>query len=424
MIDKWHFDFFYSIPFWLALIFAAFLVRLARSNVRLKGYILLASSNVMLLAIPGFHVRDLLMVWSICAVSFAFSWVLCRQGGGGDENARRWIASLGVTAILVCLSFFKYHFFQDLVLQRHARPPKPSDYVFLIGVSYFSFKAIHVIVESYNHTITRLDALSYFNYITFFPSFISGPINRYDDFAAQAVAPGHGSLKRDLKIGGEKIVHGLFKKLVLVSLIFPYILTNQPTPLDKLSGYDFVIGLYAYALYFYFDFSGYSDLAIGGAHVIGIQLPENFNKPFLQRNIRDLWSNWHMSLTGWLVDYVYWPVVRKLRNFDYFRSRPVLLSVVGMNVTFIACGMWHGNSLNFVLWGAYHGLGISTAIVYQRQKKRLRSRSLQAYFASRYSRMAGALLTFNFFAAGLALFVLDTGKLRILLSAVFHWGHP
>ena len=125
-----------------------------------------------------------------------------------------------------------------------------------------------------------------------------------------------------------------------------------------------------------------------------------------------------MSLTGWLIDYVYWPVVRKLRNVEFFRPRPVLLSIVGMNVTFVACGMWHGESPHFILWGAYHGLGISALNLYQRQKRKIRSKLLQRYFASRYSRWVGMFATFNFFAAGLALFVLDIDKLRTLLSAV------
>jgi D-alanyl-lipoteichoic acid acyltransferase DltB (MBOAT superfamily) len=423
MLGTWRFDFYYSLPFWLALVVVACLVRSLGGNPRTKGYILLASSSALLLAIPRFGLRDLILVWMMAALSFSVSRVLCRKEGVSSEKKRLWLAIFGVAGVLAFLAFFKYHFIQDVLVRRHdASPPKPSDYIFLLGVSYFSFKAIHVVVESYKRATPALDALTYVNYITFFPSFISGPISRYSQFAAEMSADRRGKLTYDIKLGGERIIHGLFKKFVLVQVLFPHILTSQTKPLAQLSIWDVAGGLYAYALYSYFDFSGYSDLAIGGARVIGIELPENFNRPFLQKNIREFWSNWHMSLTSWLVDYIYWPLVRKLRNLDYFRSRPVLLSIVGMNVTFIACGMWHGEAPNFILWGAYHGLGISIANVYQRQKRKIRSPFLQSYFVSKYSRAAGALLTFHFFTFGMVLFALDMGKVRTLMSTLFRWG--
>jgi alginate O-acetyltransferase complex protein AlgI len=179
-----------------------------------------------------------------------------------------------------------------------------------------------------------------------------------------------------------------------------------------------LLGLYAYAFYFYFDFSGYSDLAIGSAQLMGIQLPENFNHPFLKRNIRELWTNWHMSLTGWLVDHIYWPLVRKMRGVQYFRERPVLLSNAGMIITFLACGMWHGEAVNFLLWGAYHGLGISVLTIYQRQKRKVESSFLQQYFRSRLSSAVGTFFTFNFFAIGLTLFILDMKNLRMFFKTI------
>ena len=285
-----------------------------------------------------------------------------------------------------------------------------------------SFKAISAVVDAYKGTLTGLGALRFLNYVVFFPAFISGPINRYSQFAGHGPGQPAGPWKDDLAIGGRRIVDGLFKKYVLVTLIFPHVLSTDPAALSALSPGKAAVGLYAAALYFYFDFAGYSDLAIGSARLMGIPLPENFNWPFLQRNIRELWSNWHMSLTSWLIDYVYWPVVRKLRNFQFFKPRPVLLSIVGMNVTFVACGLWHGESFHFVLWGLYHGIGISVLQLYQRWKRRIPSPRLQRYFASPYSRWMGALGTFHFFTVGIALFLLDTDRLGALLRAIFSWG--
>jgi len=417
----WSFDFYYSIQFWAALAVVAVLFRLLGSSALARGVLLLAASSALLLALPRFGPVDLLLVWLISGVAFAAARLLGR-GEAGLTPRRRWLAVGGVLAVLAFLCFFKYHALQDLLmggrLAARAAAAPHARYLALLGVSYFTFKAVHVIVESYKGTIRDVGGLAFLNYMTFFPAFISGPIHRYPDFAAQLAARGSGTLGADLAAGGERIVHGLFKKFVLVPIIFPYVLTAQTRPLSAFTLVDAGLGLYAYALYFYFDFSAYSDLAIGGARLMGLTLPENFNQPFLQKNIRDLWSNWHMSLTGWLIDYVYWPVVRKLRNLEFFRPRPLLLSVVGMNVTFLGCGIWHGEAANFILWGAYHGLGISLVNLYQRQKKRIRNARLQRYFQSSASRALGAFWTFNFFAAGLALFVLDLDQLRTLLSAV------
>jgi alginate O-acetyltransferase complex protein AlgI len=418
----WSFEFYYSAPFWVALALVAVIYRLLGSSARARGAILLVSSSALLLALPRFGPVDLLLVWLISGVTFAVARQLCTSPSQ-PASRRRWLVLAGVLAALAFLCFFKYRAIQDLLLPGrreagHAAGPL-AGYLVLLGVSYFTFKAVHVIVESYKGSIKAVDGLTFLNYMTFFPAFISGPIHRYPEFEGQLVADRPGALKGDLATGGERIIHGLFKKFVLVPIVLPYILAAPGRPLSALTPVEAVLGLYAYALYFYFDFSAYSDLAIGGARLIGLTLPENFNYPFLQKNIRDLWSNWHMSLTSWLIDYVYWPVVRKLRNLEYFRPRPVLLSVVGMNVTFIACGIWHGEAAHFLLWGAYHGLGISIVNVYQRQKKRIRSAPLQRYFQSRASRVVGAIGTFNFFAAGLALFALDLGQLRTLLVAVF-----
>lgn len=421
MLQGWKFAYYSSVAFWAALIAVAAVTRLGGVSARARNALLLLTSSALLLAIPGFRALDLALVWLVAAVAFAAARALA--GGAVPARLRPVLAAGAVLVVLAFLAFFKYHALQDLVLGPGRAPAAPGprgvpDYLVLIGASYFSFKAIHVVVEAFKGTIRAVEPVAFFGYMTFFPAFISGPINRYPEWAAQLAAPAATPVKDDLAAGAERIVHGLFKKFVLVPLVFPYALTSLGKPLTRASLAELAVGLYAQSIYFFFDFAGYSDLAIGSARIIGLRLPENFNRPFFQRNIRDLWSNWHMSLTSWLVDYVYWPVVRRLRNVEYFRTRPVLLSVVGMNLTFLGCGVWHGEAPHFVLWGAYHGLGISVLNVYQRQKKRVRHPALQRWWASRYSRWLGAFGTFNFFAAGLALFVLDVDQLRAILAAV------
>lgn len=415
------FDFYYGAPFWGAFAAVAAIVRLTGARGRAREAILLVASTLMLLALPRFELRDLALVLGVCAATFAVAAALCRDPGSAvGTGRRRALAVAGVTAVLGFLCFFKYRFVQGALLDPRSAEGGAPAYLFLIGASYFAFKAIHVIVDAYRRSLKRVDALHYVTYMCFFPSFISGPINRYEPFAAEVGADVRGRGAEDLALGAERIVHGLFKKVVLVAVVAPYLVTDRASPLGGPTLAGVAGGLVATALYFYFDFSAYSDLAIGAARVLGIGLPENFERPFLRRNIRELWSSWHMSLTAWLIDYVYWPVVRRLRSLEFFRARPVLLSIVGMNVTFLACGAWHGEAANFLLWGAYHGVGISILNLYQRQKKRWRSPQLQRWFASRASRALGAAGTFCFFTLGIALFVLDVDRLRAVAVALVH----
>ncbi|MEN6310998.1 MAG: MBOAT family O-acyltransferase, partial [Acidobacteriota bacterium] len=384
------FPFYYSLPFWLAFVLIALAFRAFAAKPKGRGIFLLIASSGMLLAMPGFTPVKLGLVLCLTAVSFAVAGRLVRSRASMPPGSRKGLMFLGVVMVLAFLAFFKYRFIQGFFLGRPAAAAgTASSLIFLIGVSYFSFKMIHVLIESSRGKIEGLTALNYVNYILYFVPFISGPINRFNPFSSQMSAPMRTGLKDDLKRGGERIVHGLFKKFVLVQLLYPHILGNQATPLAELAPGRILLGLYAFAFYFYFDFSGYTDLAIGAGRIMGLDLPENFNRPFLKKNIRELWMNWHMSLTGWLVEYVYWPLVRKLRGADFFRERPVLLSNIGMIVTFILCGMWHGETANFMIWGAYHGFGIAAVNIYQREKRKVRNPLLVNYFRSRTSQWVG-----------------------------------
>ncbi|MBP1659064.1 MAG: Membrane bound O-acyl transferase [Candidatus Aminicenantes bacterium] len=413
------FDFYSSLAFWGALCVIVVLVRLLGKRPVLRRPFLVVSSALMILAIPGFSLKNFGALFVLTVFSFSVCRVLAGRRPTTGIKLKRAVSTLGILGVLGFLAFYKYGFIQALFFG--APPPggRPgSRAIFMIGVSYFSFKMIHAIVEAYKGKMDRAPFLTYLSYILFFPSFISGPINRFSGFAPALAGPASTSIKADLKSGAERIVHGLFKKFVLVPLIHPYILSNQTQDLSGLSAGSVLLGLYAYALYFYFDFSGYSDLALGSARLMGVPLPENFNNPFLKRNIRELWTNWHMSLTSWLVDYIYWPLVRRMRETSYLREHPVLLSNAGMIVTFIACGMWHGETANFLVWGVYHGLGISALTIYQRLKRKVANPALQRYFRSRASAIAGAVLTFNFFAVGLAFFVLDLKSLKVVFATI------
>lgn len=411
------FNFFYSLPFWIALISIVIIVRLLVRDALLRMFILVVSSILMISAIPSFTLESLAALLILAIYSYSIGYILNSRDKETQRSLRTILGFLGISGILGFLAFFKYGFIQALFIDPNSFEVHPGTRVFvMIGVSYFSFKMIHFLIESYRKKIEHLSLMNYFSYVLFFPSFISGPINRYNHFVGQFGPVISNSFRSDFIFGAERIINGLFKKFVLAQIIHHYVLKNQVQALTGISPGECLIGLYAYAFYFYFDFSGYSDLAIGSARLLGFRLPENFNNPFFKRNIRELWTNWHMSLTSWLVDYIYWPIVRKARVVNIFRKRPVLLSNLGMIITFIACGMWHGETANFFLWGVYHGLGLSILTIYQRQKRRVTSPAIRKYFQSKASLAIGTFMTFNFFAIGLAFFVLDLKNLSVLLK--------
>jgi len=148
---------------------------------------------------------------------------------------------------------------------------------------------------------------------------------------------------------------------------------------------------------------------------MGFVLPENFNRPFLKPNIQQLWANFHISLTSWLTDYVYWPLSKKLRGFDYFRKHPILLSNCAIIVTFVICGIWHGDTAIFLLWGLYQGIGLSTVNIYQKWKRKIRNPAVRKYFTSKLSYSLGVIGTFTFYSVGLLTFILNTSEMKLLL---------
>jgi D-alanyl-lipoteichoic acid acyltransferase DltB (MBOAT superfamily) len=371
----------------------------------------------MLFSFPGFGSIHFFSLISVTLWTFLVGSILQGVVGtlNGVKKGRILLAFLGILSVIFFLAVFKYPFLNNLFFRDGFFPRlKTPGPIFFIGISYFSFKMMHFLVECYKRQISKLSLIDYFNYILFFPAFISGPINRYNHFCEQFNQQAKKSLKRDLINGGERIIHGLFKKFALVTLIYPYILISLKKPAGQLTAFEIAFGIYAYAFYFYFDFSGYSDMAIGSARLMGIELPENFNNPFLKRNIQQLWANWHISLTRWLSDYIYWPIVRKLRNIETFRKRHLLLSSISILITFIVCGMWHGETANFIIWGFYHGVGIACMNLYQSHKKKIKNKFLRRYFISKYSRTFGVIATFHFFVFGLLFFVFDLENIKIL----------
>jgi alginate O-acetyltransferase complex protein AlgI len=407
-------DFFVSLPFWASFSAIVLLYRSVSSTARRKEWLLLSCSVSMLLTLPGFGFSRLAVVFGVCVTTYGCAKILLLPAWDSCLRQRRVLAASGLLLNVLVLAFFKYAYVQKAVLRSIAMAG--ADTLVLIGVSYSSFRAMHFLIEAYRKEIRNADLLTFLNYMLFFPAFISGPIHRYNHYCTNTAAARHAPFRCDLAAGLPRIIRGLFKKIVLAAILFPFTVKNSGVPVEEMTGVQIMLGLYAFALYLYCDFSGYTDLAIGSARIMGFVLPENFNRPFLKQNIRQLWANFHMSLTGWLTDYIYWPIVRQLRNADFFKAHPVLLSNIAIVITFLICGMWHGSTSMFLLWGLYNGVGLSTVNVYQQWKRKVSNRTLRNYFNSSLSYSVGVVLTFNFYSAGLVLFVLQSRDVKLLVA--------
>jgi D-alanyl-lipoteichoic acid acyltransferase DltB (MBOAT superfamily) len=284
-------------------------------------------------------------------------------------------------------------------------------------------------------------------YVIFFPAYTAGPIDRLERFikdlrgasqvsgsatagnpkvtARDPKATGGGlkATARDLKatgagragdpkdylIAGERLVMGLFKKFVVADGLALAALNATNAAQVHSSGWTWVL-LYAYSLQIFFDFSGYTDIAIGLGRLLGIALPENFNAPYLKPNLTQFWNNWHMTLTQWFRAYYFNPLTRWLRTGGRKLSAAAIIFVTQIT-TFVLIGLWHGITWNFVLWGAWHGLGLFVQNRYS-EWARPRLPDLSARPALKQGlAVAGGLLTFHYVALGWVWFALPSAGL-------------
>lgn len=224
-----------------------------------------------------------------------------------------------------------------------------------LGFSYVAFRLIHTLRDRQNGRLPTVSLQEYVNYVLFFPAFSAGPIDRLERFLKDLRSP-LGNLAEDVGVGGKRLVIGLFKKFVVADSLALFALSAQNVGQVTSAGWQWVL-VYAYALLIFFDFSGYTDIAVGLARWLGIRLPENFNSPYLKPNLTQFWNNWHMTLTQWFRAYFFNPLTRALRMARKPLSATLVILLTQVS-TMVLIGLWHGIGWNFVLWGLWHGLGL------------------------------------------------------------------
>jgi alginate O-acetyltransferase complex protein AlgI len=273
-----------------------------------------------------------------------------------DERRRRWAVGMAIAFNLGLLGVFKYtnfavHNLNAILEMLGARPVVVRDVRLPIGISFFTFHAISYVMDIYRRKwASAKNPADVALYIFFFPQLIAGPILRWNAIAPQ-IASRRQSIERFAQ-GIRRFAEGLAKKVIIANAV--------AVPADAIFGvsaewHDLSmatawVGAICYMLQIYFDFSGYSDMAIGLGTMFGFDFMENFNYPYVAQSIRDFWRRWHISLSSWFRDYLYIPLggnrcSEKRNKFN-------------LVIVFFLCGLWHGASWTFVLWGLYHGIFI------------------------------------------------------------------
>jgi alginate O-acetyltransferase complex protein AlgI len=267
------------------------------------------------------------------------------------------ICFVGVAQAVMLLVAFKYwNFIVSLLPWRQASNLRWGSAFLPLGISFFTFEFIHYAVDRYRGKAEKGSFWEYFAFILFFPTMVAGPIKRLQDFIPKLRSE-PADWSSDWERGVTRILCGLAKKLGVADLMTSLTSNLHAATIQVAYRPALLLYLMAYGVQIYFDFSGYSDIAIGSARLIGIRVPENFDWPYLQENISKFWQHWHMSLTRWLIDYVYIPLGG---------SRVELPRVLAnLTVTFLISGVWHGAGLNFLVWGLWHGLLLCILRVYR-----------------------------------------------------------
>lgn len=294
-----------------------------------------------------------LLVFSVLA-NWIFSWAF--RGG-----RQRIILVLGITLNLAIIGIFKYaDFFAETFAWVGGGTHERWSIVLPLGISFFTFQQISYLADRCKGTAPLYGFREYFLYIAFFPQLIAGPIVRHNQFIPQLTEPPRrDGLSERLSRGVAMLTMGLVKKVVLADtaarIADPLFAAAGTAPLSLVDAW---VAMAAFTVQIYFDFSGYSDMAIGLALMFGLTLPVNFNAPYRAASIQEFWRRWHMTLSQFLRDYLYIPL-----GGNRFGPTRQALAVVA---TMFLGGLWHGAGWTFVAWGLWHGVGLSVHAVWQR----------------------------------------------------------
>lgn len=333
------------------------------------------------------------------AVEAVFVYMLGKRATG---NARLFVSAL--SAVIGVLAYFKYRI---MLINAFAMPlnfePLSAEHLIIpLALSFYTFEFIHYLADMRRGTIEKHGFLEFMAFAVFFPTMVAGPIKRFQDFVPRL----HSAvLSWELvSVGIFRITVGLAKKIVIADsmqvLVEP--LVSEP---DISSLAVVAAGLLAYSIKIYMDFSGYSDIAIGSAALFGIKVPENFSYPYFKTSIAQFWKSWHISLTRWIIDYIFIPLGGSKKGL----ALACLNTLIALGIS----GLWHGAAFNFAFWGLYHGILL---ILYRLYSTLIKPMLAIPLFLRPVTKMASGMLTFALVTIGWGFFIMPaTTYFRILL---------
>ncbi|MDR3038954.1 MAG: MBOAT family protein [Candidatus Adiutrix sp.] len=409
--------------------FAIFFGVVLALNWRLKAaarlyppFLLLANLTFYGLGAPRF----LPLLFIVTLANWSTVAVLARENRPGW---RKFCLGLNVAFGLTVLFFFKYYEFSLNLMERLGLAAgllarfKLPELVYPIGLSFFTFQGLALAIDHYRHpewpTPDFLDAL---NFISFFPTVLSGPIQRPAHFIPQMHTAKYDPDNFNLAV--VLILSGLFKKVALSSYVSENIVRQVFQVPEVFSAPGIWAGIYGYSAQIYLDFSGYSDLALGIGLLLGYNVGVNFDAPYLATNLRDFWRRWHISLSSWLRDYLYIPLGGNRRG----------LKPLNLFLTQILGGLWHGAHLRYLLWGALHGFGLIVSHFFHDRRRRderapggvgLKPWQRRPARFQAWRKLGGFLVTFNFVSLGWILFrAEDSARAWEIVKAAVDFRHP
>lgn len=330
-----------------------------------------------------------------------------------SERQQKLTFRIGIAFCLSTLVFFKYPNYIYLLFG-NINIVRTLSAMEWVGLSYLTFRAIDFLIIVRTKRIKEFNLWTIFSYFTFFAPFVSGPINRFLPFVKNQTTPetplNFPRVRRNLlriSIGIIKILF-LSKLAYANSIIAPEFQIIQPVNFLVLTW-----SVYAYFFYIYFEFSGYCDIAISIANFFRVEIPENFEYPFIASNIQDFWNRWHISLSQWMRDHVFFPLT------IYLTTRKIIpklaVSCLSIFITFFLIGIWHGNSLNWALYGLYHGFGLTFYMLYNHVLKTRFPSFFEKFTENIGYRVICIFATFNFVTWGFLL-TLDLSKVKTILD--------
>lgn len=340
-----------------------------------------------------------------------------------SRAGRKWLVALSLIIDLGLLAYFKYTNFFGQMWSEISGAPWHDLAIFLpVGISFFTFQSLSYTIDVYRGKIQPVrNLLDYAFYVSFFPQLVAGPIVRASDFIPQMYRP-IVVTREMLGMGFWFVITGLFKKAVIsdyISINFVERVFDNP---EQFTGLENLLGIYGYGMQIYCDFSGYSDMAIGLALLMGFRFNINFNNPYKAVSITDYWRRWHISLSTWLRDYIYISLGGNRKG--KFRQ------YLNLFITMFLGGLWHGASINFVVWGAFHGVALVLHKMWMSLTKGLE------FFQSKIWNVLMVFVTFNFVSFGWLFFrnsdlsltaVInnnDWGNMGVMLSQMLTKFHP